>query len=383
MRILTVCERLYPDTSGGPSFSVYVHNKHLSRNDIRVTTLTTAHGVPSHLANRWIENESGRVIYLKQAFHPLPLRLIARAAREIRHADIVHVNSFFYPSSACIALMALLRGKKVVWTIHGELDDACVNIKKFKKKPYLFLVRPLAKKVAAIHVTSDAEEAYARKHLGGNITTIKIPILMECEPQVREPETEPEPYFLYVGRFHLKKGIDQLIKAVYQSALFLKSGFTLKLAGDYDNAYGKKIMSLIKKAGLQTKVKLLGPKVGAEKERLYKKAYFTVMPSITENFGMVAAESLSFGTPVITTHGTPWRILEEEHCGYYVEGSAASLRDAIEAAITMPSEDYSTFRVNAARTVNSSFNITTRINDWIKTYKSLLQENQPMPEGTF
>jgi len=126
---------------------------------------------------------------------------------------------------------------------------------------------------------------------------------------------------------------------------------------------------------------LLGPKAGDEKDNLYKKAYFTIMPSITENFGMVAAESLSFGTPVITTHGTPWRILEEERCGYYVEGTAASLRNAIEKAITMPSEDYSAFRTNARQTVNSSFNIITGINDWIETYRSLLQKNQHMPEG--
>jgi len=371
MRILTVCERLFPDTSGGPSLSIYAHNKYLSLNGIQITTLTTAFGIPGNLRDRWIENELGKVIYLKQLFHSFPLRLIIRAASEVKKADIVHVNSFFYPSSVCTAFFAFLHRKKIVWSVHGELDDYCLTLKPLKKKVFLLLVRPFVRKLAVFHVASDMEEVYVQKHLGKNIKTIKIPCLIECNYPASPAITEP--YFLYIGRFHVKKGIDLLIQAIWQSALFLKSGYILKLAGDYKNEYGEKIVKLIAKAGLSAKIKLIGPVAGIEKDALYKGAYFTIMPSITENFGMVVAESLSFGTPVITTTGTPWNILKENRCGYYVEATSRALCEAIESAIKLPGQDYMACRANSRETVVNHFDITTRIGDWIKRYKSLLQ----------
>jgi glycosyltransferase involved in cell wall biosynthesis len=219
-----------------------------------------------------------------------------------------------------------------------------------------------------MHVTSNMEASYLKKHLGENIVLINIPILMEMGS---EPETiRTEPFLLYVGRFHTKKGIDLLLKALVKSRSFLESPYILKIGGDYKNSYGTEILELIEQLHLTDKVQLLGVVAGKEKDDLYRKAYFTVMPSITENFGMVAAESLSFGTPVITTTGTPWNIVETTHSGFYVDCNYFSISEAIDAAIDMPEKEYLRFRQNARKIV-AHFNVATKIHDWIEKYESL------------
>jgi glycosyltransferase involved in cell wall biosynthesis len=44
---------------------------------------------------------------------------------------------------------------------------------------------------------------------------------------------------------------------------------------------------------------------------------------------MVVPEALAHGVPVIASQGTPWRQIEDKHCGLWVDNSPASLVQAI------------------------------------------------------
>ena len=54
-----------------------------------------------------------------------------------------------------------------------------------------------------------------------------------------------------------------------------------------------------------------------------------ILPSFSENYGLVAAEALSFGIPVIATKGTPWSILDRDRSGWWVDSDTDSLAEAI------------------------------------------------------
>jgi glycosyltransferase involved in cell wall biosynthesis len=41
---------------------------------------------------------------------------------------------------------------------------------------------------------------------------------------------------------------------------------------------------------------------------ILRSADIMVLPTYSENFGIVVAEALALGVPVITTTGTPWKI---------------------------------------------------------------------------
>ena len=84
----------------------------------------------------------------------------------------------------------------------------------------------------------------------------------------------------------------------------------LKIAGN-DEGYKLVLEELIKKYGLKSKVSFIGNVSGEEKELFLRKAKCLVMPSHTENFGIVAVEAMAQGTPVIASKNTPWEIIEK------------------------------------------------------------------------
>jgi hypothetical protein len=57
-----------------------------------------------------------------------------------------------------------------------------------------------------------------------------------------------------------------------------------------------------------------------------------VLPSHTENFGMVVAEALARGVPVIASQGTPCQRLLEYGCGWWPQTSVVGLAEALRDA---------------------------------------------------
>jgi len=63
-----------------------------------------------------------------------------------------------------------------------------------------------------------------------------------------------------------------------------------------------------------------------------------VLPTHSENFGLVIGEALAFGTPVITTKAAPWRDLETHHCGWWIENDPEALTAALAQAMSLSIE---------------------------------------------
>jgi hypothetical protein len=43
-----------------------------------------------------------------------------------------------------------------------------------------------------------------------------------------------------------------------------------------------------------------------------------VFGPLSSDFGIAVAEAMGHGLPVITTYGAPWKLVEQERCGWWV-----------------------------------------------------------------
>ena len=137
---------------------------------------------------------------------------------------------------------------------------------------------------------------------------------------------------LFISRFHEKKGLVQLIEAWRMLDV---SGWRLVLAGPDDRGYKSYINQMVKKYNLKNSVEVLDNVNDYEKACLFCSADLFVLPSHSENFGLVVAEALFYGLPVITTFGTPWEDLIKYDCGWWINLDIQTLKDVIFNAMQL------------------------------------------------
>lgn len=107
-------------------------------------------------------------------------------------------------------------------------------------------------------------------------------------------------YYLFLGRFSPYKGIEILLKS-FVSVLNVYPKSKLLLVGR-DDGYMQKIMELIREFSISDSVEILENIYGEERFYTYFAAdAFVFTPTVYEETGTATLESLSCGTPVLTT----------------------------------------------------------------------------------
>lgn len=365
MKIFLPIGSFYPAQIGGPDNIMYWHAKALVQRGHQVWVATTNDGIgPEVVKDRWITADCGRVIYVKTAIHYAPLKLLLASLKPLVQCDVVHLSAIFYPISWLLAPLALVLGKKVVWTPHGELDPDVLIYSTARKKVILGLIRRISRRVL-FHSTCDAETDYVKNQFGPAARIIQLPYFMELTAKL--PRT-PGDFWLYVGRIHPKKAIERLIEALP----LVRTKKRLKIIGDYDNEYGQQLVELTTRLGCRDQVDFLGHKRGTEKYQFMADAYAMIMPSHTENFGIVVTEALTQGTPVIASLGTPWRILGERRAGFWSSNEVPKLAETLNQMADLDADNYIQYQTNALRLVDE-YDITQNIYRWESVYESLLR----------
>ncbi|MEM9249549.1 MAG: glycosyltransferase [Pseudomonadota bacterium] len=182
---------------------------------------------------------------------------------------------------------------------------------------------------ACFHATSEAEAEDIRR-VGLTAPIAILPNGIDCTA----PEATPTRTILHLGRLHPKKGIDRLIDA-WASVAPAHPHWRLRIVGPSEQGT---------RTALKAQAHALGaPRVsfedalhGAEKAAAFRDAGLFVLPSLNENFGMVVAEALAAGVPVVTTRGTPWSGMEQARCGWWVPHGVPPLAEALDAALRLP-----------------------------------------------
>jgi glycosyltransferase involved in cell wall biosynthesis len=90
---------------------------------------------------------------------------------------------------------------------------------------------------------------------------------------------------------------------------------------------------MVRELGVQDSVVITGEVQGEMKDALLANADLFVLPSYSENFGIVVAEAMAWGRPVIATTGTPWQEVAEVGAGWWVKPEEEPLAEALAEAL--------------------------------------------------
>ena len=198
--------------------------------------------------------------------------------------------------------------------------------------------RHILNRAAALHATS-AREAENLRRLGLKAMIETIPWGIEI-PEVRDDAAalkanSTQRTALFVGRLHPVKGLPMLVEAW---AKVQPNGWKMRIVGPDEDGHRAELESLVHKANLEAVFEFSGGLEGEALQRAYQDADLSILPSHTENFGMVVGEALSYGVPFIASQGTPWEVLAVEGAGWWVPASVEGLCEALACA-TACSED--------------------------------------------
>ena len=107
----------------------------------------------------------------------------------------------------------------------------------------------------------------------------------------------------------------------------------LRIIGPDEGGYLDRLKAQTRNLSLR-RVVFENPLFGEQKYEAYRTADIFVMPTLNENFAMTVAEALAQETPVICTKGAPWRGLEENRCGWWIDHGKDALRRGLSDAMS-------------------------------------------------
>jgi glycosyltransferase involved in cell wall biosynthesis len=179
---------------------------------------------------------------------------------------------------------------------------------------------------------------------------------------------------LFLSRIHPKKGLKELIEAWTR----LKPlGWRLVISGPDSDGYAATISDLIRRRGA-TQVEMCGPVFGMEKRAMFASASLFLLPTHSENFGLVVPEALAHGVPVITTTGAPWAELHEAGCGWWIAPGVDPLVEVMREALSMSSTDLRMMGEKGRRMVEKRYSWGAIVERHIQLYRWVASgENRP------
>ena len=285
--------------------------------------------------------------------------------------DIYHANGIWtYPTFKTIRT-AKKQDKPCIVTIHGMLNSNALKMTSFKKRSFLklFQKRDL-ESIACIHATSKFEAECIRA-LGIKTPISIIPNGVNDYGLRHEYSNDGITRFGFVGRTDPVKNIDILLQAWLALGKKSQNCQLSIIGGGNDCDYLKNLHNFANEHNMDNVVFFgLLPKDKTLQEMV--KLDYLILPSRSENFGMVIPEALNMGIPCIATKGTPWEELNTYNCGWWIDGDIESIAETLKCAITTSTENYKLMANNAINLVKEKYSINKTVNELIKLYKSLV-----------
>ena len=303
--------------------------------------------------------------------------------------DIVHLHGIWSMVLHQCAAVCRRFGIKYVIAPRGMLEPWSLQQKWLKKRIARLLYQDHDLKcAAALHATAESEAEQFRR-LGFKNPIIVSPNGVNVPKNFSRVEhvERVERRVLFVSRMHPKKGVMELVEAWGKVASggvgewrSWKVELVYTVNGDFEREYEAKVKARVKELGLEDRFIFTGALNDEEKWEAYARADLFVLPTHSENFGIVVAEALWAGVPVITTKGTPWKELEDRECGKWIdlpeEGSNPSdwttLVSSLKRMMSMSDDERREMGEHGRRLVEEKYTWKAVVTAMVKGYEEIL-----------
>lgn len=236
--------------------------------------------------------------------------------KDLEKYEEVWVHSCWLPMTFKACWRVVKAKRPLVRMTHANLDPVRLRYHGWKKWLVGPIERYFLRRADRIVATCEAEAEWVRMYLGKKCPEIEVTDVkrfFKLNHKIHEihEKSSAKLNVLYLGRRHPLKGVKYLEKAVKEL------GVRSQWVGVRDVENNSKLETR------NLELKIVSNAFGEELEKVWEWCDVLVLPTLSENFGLVVAEALERGKRVITTDGAP--VWGEEESG----GACECVREGV------------------------------------------------------
>ncbi len=341
----------------------------LQRQDRPYQQALTAHrsadeALGDHPAFEWYPTEESGF----RAIHQQLMKLVSEQSKQIK---LIHDHALWLPNNYSIAAAARKYNIPRVVSTHGMLEPWAFNFHAWKKRLAWYLFQKKVLQTAKVlHATSEQEARNLLKYGLGNPVAV-IPLGVDMPPDKVQPLQFDKRVMLFLSRIQPKKGLINLVNAWDQ---IRDERWKIVIAGPDEQGHRAEVEALIHQKGLQESFEFTGNLSHEEKWPYYYGADVFVLPTHSENFGIVVVEALACGLPVVITKGAPWDVLEREKCGWWIDIGVKPLTSTLKEIVNMDPAQLKAIGQRGISLAREQFTWQRTANDMIALYEWMLTD---------
>lgn len=345
MKILIVLKGYFPAIHyGGPPVSIsnfcsllkdtfeffIIANDHEKGSSIRF----------KNISDGWNTRSEAKVKYLKEK--ELNYKCFNNIIDEVQ-PDIVYLNSLFNAQTT-IPFLWLCKQKHIpcLLATRGELCLNALNLKKFKKIPYIFMINKLfISPYIYLQATSYEEMLQIQKLIDVEPKKVvfldNIPTLPSKEI-TKSAKEKGKLRCVFISRIHRKKNILYAIKVLSK----LNGDIVYDIYGYIEDVeYWNSILKQIEKLPNNIKVNYCGTLDRESVHQAFAKYDVFLFPTLSENYGQAIVESMLSQCPVVISDQTPWNDVNTAKAGWAIPlEKESTFVEVLQDLVDMDNEDY-------------------------------------------